>query len=103
MARSRPRGRAGPVAEAAAGIRSPAQPTEGQSTFSRAEQPRRGTPVPSSSARLDGEGHYPGGDGGVEAVGAARHRDFHQQITLGLIFSRQTLLLIADQQEAGPV
>src|SRR3546814_9691512 len=44
-------------------------------------------------------GHHGRGDGGVEAVGLAQHRNLNQQIAFGLIVGGQPCLLVADQDE----
>src|SRR5207245_1646523 len=36
----------------------------------------------------------------VEAVGTARHGDFHEEVALGFVIRWQPLLLIANEQEA---
>src|SRR4051812_5320217 len=45
------------------------------------------------------ESHDRGGHRGVEAVCPPRHRDFDQQVALGLIIGGEALLLVADQEE----
>ena len=50
----------------------------------------------SAPARLDCKGHDRRRHRRVEAVGAAGHRDFDQQVARHLIYGRQALLLIAD-------
>src|SRR4051794_33041442 len=55
----------------------------------------------SAPAGLDGEGHDRRRNRRVEAVGAARHGDFNQEVAFGLIIGGKALLLVADQEEAG--
>src|SRR6185312_12321022 len=57
----------------------------------------------SAPTRADSEGHNGARHRGIEAIRASGHWNFDQKVALGLIVGGKSLLLVADQKEAGPL